>query len=128
MSLGGVKKQHIVSLSNGEAEYYAMMHASSKMLRVHSFFQELGFIVHGVMSMYCDNQAAIFLANNPNFYELTKYIKIDCHIICHQVLDGFSTTPRVGSSHQLVDIITKGLSMASYDSISHKLGLFDPPT
>ena len=119
------KKQHVVSLSSAEAEYCAMMHASFEMHWVRSFLQELGFLVQGVMPMYCDNQAAIFLANNPTFHERTKHIEIDCHAIRHQVLDGFITTPYAGSSHQLADILAKGLSKAFYDSISRKLGLFD---
>ena len=60
--------------------------------------------------MYCDNQAAILLANNPTFHEGTNYIEIDCHAIHYRVLDGFITTPHVGSSHHLTDILTKGLS------------------
>ena len=77
------------------------------------------------MPMYCDNQAEIFLANSRTFHERTKHIKIDCRAIHHWVLRGLITTPSIGSSHHLADIITKGLSMASYDSISRKLGLFD---
>ena len=70
------------------------------------------------MPMYCDNQVVIFLANNPTFYKHTKHIEIDSQVIRHQVLDRFITTPRVGSSHQPTDILTKGLSIASYNSIS----------
>ena len=76
-----------------------MMHASSEMLWVRSFLQELGFLVRGAMLMYCDNQAAIFLASNPTFHERIKHIKIDYHAIRHRVLDGFITTPYVDSSH-----------------------------
>ena len=82
-----------MSLSSAKAEYHAMMHASIEILWVRSFLQELGFLIQGVMSMYCDNQAAIFLANNPTFHERTKYIKIDCHAIHHRVLDESITTP-----------------------------------
>ena len=102
-----------------------MMHASSEMLWVRSFLEELGFPVQGTMPMYCDNQAAIFLANNPTFHERAKHIVIDCHAIHHRVLDGFITTPYVGSSHQVAGILANGLSTASYNSTSRKLGLFD---
>ena len=95
------------------------------MLWVHSFLHELGFLVHGAMIMYCDNKPAIFLAKNPTFHERIKHIEIDCLDIHYRVLDGFITTSYVGSSHQLADILTKGLSTTSYNSISHKLGLFD---
>ena len=75
--------------------------------------------------MYCDNQTTIFLANNPTFHEHTKHIKIDCHDIRHRVLGRFIITPHVGTSHQLIDILIKGISMASYESFSCKLGLFE---
>ena len=101
------------------------MHASSKMLWVRSFLQELGFLIQSAMPTYCDNQATIFLANNPTFHERTKHIESDCHTIRHQVLDAFFTTRYVGSSYQLPNILTKGLSTTSYDSIFCKLGLFD---
>ena len=76
------------------------------------------------MSIYYDNQAIIFLDNNPIFHERTKDIDIDFHAIHHWVHDEFITT-HVGSFHELVDILIKGLSTASYDFISCKLGFFD---
>ena len=75
--------------------------------------------------MYCNNQAAIFLANNPTSHQCTKHIEIYFCVIHHRVLDEFITTPRVSSSHEVADILTKGISMAFYDSISRKLRLFD---
>ena len=119
------KVTHYLSLSSAEVEYHDMMHTSSNMVWVCSFLQEVGFPLQDVMRMYYDNQAEIFLANNHKFHVRTKHIEIDYHAIHHRVLDGFLTTPHIGSSHQLADILTKGLSMTSYNSISCKLILFD---
>ena len=74
--------------------------------------------------MYYDNQFVTFLSNNDTFHECTKHIEIDCHAIRHRVLDKFITTPLVGSSHQLANILTKGLRMTLYDSFSRNLGLY----
>ena len=119
------QKQRVVSLSSAEAEYRSMTHTSSEMLWVRSLLQELGFPVQEAMPMYCDNQAAIFISNNPTFHERTKHIEIDCHAIRDRVLAGLISTPHVGTTNQLADIFTKGLSTTSYDVISRKLGLFD---
>ena len=44
----------------------------------------------------------------PDFYECTKYIEIDNHAIHDKVLVWLVTTPHVGSSNQLVHILTYG--------------------
>ena len=86
---------------------------------------ELGYPVQGAMPMYCDNQAAIFIANNPTFHLRIMHIQIACHVIRHRILEGLICTSYVASSDQLADIFTKGLMASSYDAFSCKLGLID---
>lgn len=77
------------------------------------------------MPMYCDNQAAMFIANNLTFHLYIMYLDIACHVVHHRILDGLINTPYVASSDQLPNIFTKGLNISSYDAFSHKLGLID---
>lgn len=45
--------------------------------------------------MYCDNMFVIYIANNPIFHEITKYVEVDCFIIhnvilCKQIFTPFT--------------------------------------
>ena len=55
--------------------------AGCEMLWLRSLLTELSVHVDLPMAMYCDNEAAIFIANNPIFHERTKHIEVDCHYI-----------------------------------------------
>ena len=54
---------------------------------------EFGFAVKTPMPIHCDNQAAIFIANNLTFYKWTKHIEVDCHYMCDIVMEGIIATP-----------------------------------
>jgi len=42
---------------------------------------ELSFKQPRPMHMHCDNQSAIYIAQNPMFHERTKHIEVDCHFV-----------------------------------------------
>lgn len=102
-----------------------MAHTASEMLWVHALLRDIGIDVSVPLEMYCDNQAAIFIANNPVFYERTKHIKVDCHFIGDSLLRKELITPYVRSSDQLGDILTKPLARPSFQQLSSKLGMFN---
>uniref|UniRef100_A0A2N9F358 Uncharacterized protein n=1 Tax=Fagus sylvatica TaxID=28930 RepID=A0A2N9F358_FAGSY len=118
------KKQNVVARSSAKAEYRAMAHTASKMLWVCSLLRDLGIDVPTSMQMFCDNQAAIFNANNPVFHEHTKHIEVDCHFIRDLLMRQQTVTPYVRSDDQLGDILTKPLARASFQRMSFKLGVF----
>ena len=122
---GTVKKYNVVARSSAEAEYRAMAHTASEILWVCSLLRDLGIDVPTSMQMFCDNQAAIFIANNPIFHERTKHIEVDCHFIRDLLMRQQIVTPYVHSDDQLGDILMKPLARASFQRMSFKLGMFD---
>lgn len=74
-----------------------MAYTAFEMLWVHSLIQDSGILVPTPMHMCCDNQTAIFIANNPMFHEHMKYIEVDCHFIRDLLLGKHLVTPYVRS-------------------------------
>ncbi|GAA0183563.1 hypothetical protein LIER_30949 [Lithospermum erythrorhizon] len=77
------------------------------------------------MSLLSDSQSAIYLAQNPIFYERTKYIEVDCHFLCDAILDGTICTSHVSTSEQLANIFTKALGKRQFEFLLRKLGIHD---
>jgi len=54
----------VVSRSSTELEYRVMTDLTCDLVWVKDLLSELGFILESPMRMYCDNQAAIHMAEN----------------------------------------------------------------
>ena len=80
------KKQNNVARSSAEAEYRAMASVTCKLVWIKQLIQELKFCEVQPMKLYCDNQAALHIASNPEFHERTKHIEIDCHFVREKLL------------------------------------------
>ena len=94
--------------SSAKAEYRAIAHMSCEMW-LKQFLKELMFEVSLLMSIYCDNQAAIHIESNLVFHEKIKHIEVVCHIVHGRVENGAIAIPFVSTSAQLADVFTKPL-------------------
>jgi len=92
------------------------------MVWLKNLLMELSFRQPGPMPVHCDNQFAIYSAQNPGFHERTKQIEIDCHfeMLGPRRLIMFQFTP---SSKQLADLLTKSASPQVYSNLCNKLGM-----
>nr|GEU79651.1 copia protein [Tanacetum cinerariifolium] len=89
------KKQNVVSQSSSKAEYRAMSQTTCELVWLRNLLGEISFPESKPMKMWCDNQAAIYIATNPVFHERTKHIEVDCHFTSEKLEDGTITTPHI---------------------------------
>ncbi|KAH9672540.1 protein kinase domain-containing protein [Citrus sinensis] len=79
------KKQNVVSRSTVEAEYRSLADLSCELQWLKALFADLGHLQHDPMTVYCDNQSALYIAENPVYHERTKHIELDCHFVRERV-------------------------------------------
>ena len=65
-----------------------MVNVTLELIWIRNLLTEIGFPPDCLMRLYGDNKAAIHIAENVVFYERTKHIEVDCHIVCKKLKDG----------------------------------------
>lgn len=76
------------------------------------------------MQLFCNNQVAINIAKNPIHHDKTKHVEIDLHFIKEKIEEVIKLvyTP---TNSQTIDILTKALPRASFETLVSKLGMTD---
>jgi len=77
------------------------------------------------MKLYCDNKSLINIAPNPMQHDITNNVEVERVFIKEKLDNGTICTPFVSPGNQLVDVMTKGLRSATFQSIVGKLGMDD---
>ena len=75
--------------------------------------------------LYCDNKAVIAIANNPVQHDHTKHVEVDRHFIKDHLDKGRINFPFVSSQDQLVDVLTKVVSVKVFYGSLDKFGMTD---
>lgn len=118
-------KQDTASRSSTESEYRSMFAAVREMLWLRKLLNDLWVDTTEASVLYCDNTAAIHIANNSVFHERTKHLEIDCHIVRDKVQQGIIKTLHVRSDQQLADALTKPLFPSQFLSLIRKMGVIN---
>ncbi|XP_022019011.1 uncharacterized mitochondrial protein AtMg00810-like [Helianthus annuus] len=119
------KKQSVVSRSSAEAEYRSMASTTSEILWMRWLLQELDVPSDGPTPLFCDNQAALHIANNPVFHERTKHVEMDCYFVRERVETKEIQPLNINSSMQIADLFTKSLGAPQLILLLGKLGVID---
>ncbi|KAA0047030.1 putative mitochondrial protein [Cucumis melo var. makuwa] len=119
------KKQNVVSRSSAEAEYRAMSLGICEEIWLQKVLSDLHQKCETPLKLFCDNKAAVSIANNPVQHDRTKHVEIDRHFIKERLDSGSICIPYIPSSQQVADVLTKGLLRLNFDFCVSKLGLID---
>ncbi|GJU81720.1 retrovirus-related pol polyprotein from transposon TNT 1-94 [Tanacetum coccineum] len=97
------KLQSVVAMSTTEAEYVAAAQASKMLL------EELGHEQEKI-TLFCDNQSALYLARNPAFHSKTKHIRVQYHFVREKVEEGTVDMQKIHTDDNMADYMTKAIN------------------
>lgn len=110
----------MVAHSTAMAEFQAMKFALCKMIWPHILMVQLRVYRHTPLKLFCDNQLALNIADNPVQQDRTKHVEINWFFIKEKLDSQIPTIDHVQTTEQLADYLTKSLSsiaLTSYKSL-----------
>jgi hypothetical protein len=104
-------KQTIVASSTMQAEFVACYEATGQAVWLKNFIPGLK-VVDSILKpllLYCDNEPAVFYANNNKSSDAAKHIDIKYHVVMHRIQDQTTNVKHISTTRMLADPLTKGL-------------------
>lgn len=116
------QRQQSVAISTTEAEVVAASEAARECVWLTRL---IGSLVHlkGLPTLQVDNEAAIKLAENPEFHRRTKHIRTRHFFVRELVTNKELLVKKVTSELQLADLLTKPLPRPRLCKLVNLIGL-----
>ncbi|GKD08131.1 hypothetical protein Tco_1187816 [Tanacetum coccineum] len=103
------KLQSVVAMSTTEAEYVVVAQASKEAVWLKMLLEELGHEQEKI-TLFCDNQSALYLARNPTFHSKTKHIRVQYHFVREKVEEGTVDMQKIHTDDNVADYLTKAIN------------------
>ncbi|GJU97516.1 retrovirus-related pol polyprotein from transposon TNT 1-94 [Tanacetum coccineum] len=103
------KLQSVVAMSTTESEYVAAAQASKEAVWLKMLLEELGHKQEKI-TLFCDNQSALYLARNPAFHSKTKHIRVQYHFVREKVEEGNVDMQKIHTDDNMADYLTKTIN------------------
>jgi len=117
------KQQEIIALLTTEVEYVAITHAAKEALWLRSLLFQLFDIVLNSTTLFSDNQSAIELMKDHQYYAQMKHINIHFHFICYIIKGGSICLVYCPTDDMTTDTLTKALPLTKAKHFASQLGL-----
>ena len=118
------KKQNSVALSTAEAEYISAGSCCAQLLWMKATLSDYG-IKYKNVPLFCDNESAIKMTQNPVQHTRTKHIDVRHHFIRDHQQKGDISIQGIGTEDQLADIFTKPLDEKRFCKLRNELNILD---
>jgi len=118
------KKQNSVALSTAEAEYIATGSCCAQILWMKATLNDFR-IKFKHVHLFCDNESAVKLTNNPVQHARTKHIDVRHHFIRDHQQKWDISIENIGTEDQLADIFTKPLDEKRFCKLSNELNVLN---
>jgi hypothetical protein len=118
------KKQTSVAQSTAEAEYVAARQCCAQLLWMRQTLWDFGYNLSKV-PLLCDNESAIYMADNPIEHSRTKHIDIRYHFLRDHQQKGDIEVFHISTENQLAYIFTKPLDEKTFCRLRSELNVLD---
>jgi len=117
-----IKRQEIIFLSTTESEYIRATYASKEALWLQTLISQLFGTLPDTTTLFSENQSAIALTKDHQYYTHTKHINICFHFICWIIEEGFLCLVFCPTTDMVADALTKALPSSKVKHFVAKLG------
>ena len=115
------KKQKTIALSTCEAEIVAASEATREGLSLRALIDDLGFGDPSPTKLYCDSQATIATAYNPEHYTKMKHVERR-HFFVRECIENHQiVVPFVSTHENIADFFTRALDPKDFFRIRNKI-------
>lgn len=115
------KKEQVVSRSTVKVEYKSVAYVTAEMVWIRSLLTELCVSVPNKALIWCDSSAAVAVAGNLVMHSKFKHVELDLFFVREKVADGVFQVGHVPSLDQIMNILTKPLSVAAFTKFRDQL-------
>lgn len=112
-----------VATSTTESEYTAAFEATKETVWVRNLLHHISMEQQLPTTLFCDNQSAIKMVQNPEFHSRTKHIDVHLHFVREKQDDKTISIQYVSTHDQLADILTKPLHRVAFEKLHNAISV-----